>query len=128
MVDKFVDMNGSKTLSKVKLHIDFIYGINLGCRSREHSVFVQLLLHHGNAPSSGKRHFLMAVLRLTNDLYELQICRRRFCVNFMTFIAADFVQYNIIGAFLLVRRQAKNCVRKSRALLLAFWRGAWPLY
>ena len=30
MVDKFVDMNRSKTLSKVKLPVDSIYGIGLG--------------------------------------------------------------------------------------------------
>ena len=50
----------------------------------------------------------MAVLQLTDDLYELQIYRIRFCVDIMALFAADFVQYNIIGAFLLVRRQAKK--------------------
>ena len=49
MVDKVVDITKSKVLSKVKLHIDFIYGINWVCRSWEHHVFMQLLLHHGNA-------------------------------------------------------------------------------
>ena len=83
MVDKFVDINESKTLSKVKLHVDSIYGISWGCMSREQGVFMQLLLHHGNAPSSDIRHFLIAVLKLTDDLYELQVYRIRFCVNIM---------------------------------------------
>ena len=30
MVDKVVDINESNTLSKVKLHVDFIYGISWG--------------------------------------------------------------------------------------------------
>ena len=81
MVDKVVDIKESKTLSKVKLHVDSIYGINWSCRSREHGAFMQLLLHHGNAPCSDIRHFLIAVLKLTDDLYELQVYRIRFCVN-----------------------------------------------
>ena len=83
MVDKVVDINESKTLSKVKFYVDSIYGIDWGCRSREHGVFMQLLLKHGNAPCSDKRHFLMAVLQLTDNIYELQIYRIRFCVNIM---------------------------------------------
>ena len=83
MVDKVVDINESKTQSKVKFYVDSIYGIDWGCRSQEHGVFMQLLLHHGNAPFSDKWPFLMAVLQLTDDLYEQQIYRIRCCVNIM---------------------------------------------
>ena len=37
MVDKVVDNNDSKTLSKVEMHDEFIYATYNGCNGQEHS-------------------------------------------------------------------------------------------
>ncbi len=83
MVDKVVDINESKTLSKIKLHVDFIYGISWGNKPQENAYLMLLLLHHAYKACSDNGLFLLAVLQLTNNLYELQIYRIRFCVNIM---------------------------------------------
>ena len=37
MVDKVVDNNTSKTLSKAEFHGEFIYAIRMGCNGPEHT-------------------------------------------------------------------------------------------
>ena len=48
MVDKVVDYNGSKTLSKVKMHGEFIYATYNGYNGPEHSDSAVHLHMHTN--------------------------------------------------------------------------------
>ena len=48
MVDKVVDNNGSKTLSKVKMHDEFIYATYNGYNGQEHSDSAVHLVMHTN--------------------------------------------------------------------------------
>ena len=63
MVNKVVDNNKSKTLSKVKMHSEFIYVLYSGCNGLEHSDSVVPLQTHANLHGAKSDHRCRHILK-----------------------------------------------------------------